>query len=81
MIIFNIYLDMAAFSDVEHPWSWLYREEVKCTSCSDQINPFAVWYRHPVLNTVQCSTCNKFYLKGLILQQGIPWNFRQNYDP
>lgn len=54
----------AAFSDVEHPWSWLYREEVKCTCCNEQINPFGVWYRHPVMNTVQCGDCNKFYSAG-----------------
>ena len=56
-----------AFSDVEYPWSWLYREEVKCTCCSDQINPFGVWYEHPVLKTVQCSECNKFYTNGELI--------------
>merc|ERR1711990_926727 len=55
---------MAAFSDVEHPWSWLHREEIKCSSCPAQVNPFNVWYRHPVLKTIQCSECNKFYNQG-----------------
>ena len=55
---------MAAFSDVEHPWSWLHREEIKCSSCPAQVNPFNVWYRHPVLKTIQCSECYKFYNQG-----------------
>ena len=55
---------MAAFSDVEHPWSWLHREEIKCSSCPAQVNPFNVWYRHPVLKTIQCSECFKFYNQG-----------------
>ena len=57
---------MAAFSDVEHPWSWLHREEIKCSSCPAQVNPFNVWYRHPVLKTIQCSECYKFYNQGMI---------------
>merc|ERR1711990_1436791 len=55
---------MAAFSDVEHPWSWLHREEIKCSSCTAQVNPFNVWYSHPVLKTIQCSECYKFYNQG-----------------
>ena len=55
---------MAAFSDVEHPWSWLHREEIKCSSCPAQVNPFNVWYRHPILKTIQCSECYKFYNQG-----------------
>ena len=65
-LVTHFLLEMAAFSDVEHPWSWLYREEVKCTCCSEQINPFGVWYCHPILKTVQCSECNKFYTQGML---------------
>ena len=63
---------MAAFSDVEHPWSWLHREEIKCSSCPAQVNPFNVWYRHPVLKTIQCSECYKFYNQGM----SDPWIFQ-----
>ena len=66
---------MAAFSDVEHPWSWLHREEIKCSSCPAQVNPFNVWYRHPVLKTIQCSECYKFY------NQGRPENSPKNPQP
>jgi len=54
----------SAFSDVEHPWSWLHREEIKCSCCGDQVNPFNNWFRHPILKTIQCSKCRDFYKEG-----------------
>ena len=56
---------MNPFSDVEHPWSWMHREEIGCSSCPAQINPFDVFFTHPVMKTLQCEKCNEFYSNGL----------------
>jgi len=69
----------SAFSDVEHPWSWLHRDEIKCSCCGDQVNPFNTWFRHPVLKTVQCSKCNDFYNAGLF--QTIIFKSNENLRP
>lgn len=36
----------------------------QCSCCSVQVNPFNEWFRHPVLETIQCQKCNEFYIDG-----------------
>ena len=56
---------MNPFSDVEHPWSWMHREEIGCSSCPAQLNPFDIFFTHPVMKTLQCEKCSEFYSNGL----------------
>jgi hypothetical protein len=50
--------------EADKPWAWVWNAKTNCTVCGDQINPFGVWYTHPILKTMQCGECNKFYHKG-----------------
>merc|ERR1711892_187999 len=55
---------MAEFKELDKPWSWALEETVLCPVCNEQINAFGQWKRHPVLKTLQCTTCYDFYHRG-----------------